>query len=166
MESKSIEKIKEIKAIKREKKLTYMEIIAEMKDLDFATAVSLTTLRRLCSNGSESKSSSFNYDETIMPIYNAVKSLEKKGKPEMEDPLEAELQGYQAVISVQAEELDRLFEMKEHLDERVDFLIKQNETKDKNIADLMQMLKEKDEIIKKLMDQVLTCSHCPVEKEK
>ena len=155
MESKSIEKIKEIKSIKKSMKLTYMEIVDEMKELDFSTAVSLSSLRRVCSNGSESKASSFNYDEIIAPIYNAVKSLEKKGKPEVEDPFEIELEGYKAVIAVQNEELDRLFEMKEHLDERVDFLINQINTKDVMIGDLMRMLDEKDKIISKMLDMAI-----------
>lgn len=155
MESKSIEKIKEIKSIKKSMKLTYMEIVDEMKELDFSTAVSLSSLRRVCSNGSESKASSFNYDEIIAPIYNAVKSLEKKGKPEVEDPFEIELEGYKAVIAVQNEELDRLFEMKELLDGRVDFLINQIQTKDAMISDLLRMLGEKESTIKLILDQII-----------
>ena len=42
---------------------------------------------------------------------------------------------------MQNEELDRLLELKEHLDGRVDFLIKQIEKKDKLIDMLVEKLK-------------------------
>ena len=58
----------------------------------------------------------------------------------MKTEFERELDGYKAVIRVQNEELDRLLELKEHLEGRVDFLIKHIEKKDKMIDILMEKL--------------------------
>ena len=73
-----------------------------------------------------------------MPVYDAVKALDKN--PPEKTEFDKELDGYRAVIMVQNEELDRLLELKEHLDERVDFLVKQIEKKDKIIDILMDKI--------------------------
>ena len=146
MEPEAKSKIKEMKQIKEEYKITYDDIMVEMEKIDSSKVVSLSTLRRIFRDGSEAKASSFNYEEIILPAYNAVKNLDKKPSPS--SPFELELQGYKNVIRVQNEELDRLLELKEHLDDRVNFLIEQIKLKDRR-------LDEKDEIIKKLMEKCL-----------
>ena len=146
METEAKSKIKEMKQIKEEYKITYDDIMVEMEKIDSSKVVSLSTLRRIFREGSEAKASSFNYEEIILPAYNAVKNLDKKPSPS--SPFELELQGYKNVIRVQNEELDRLIELKEHLDDRVNFLIEQIKLKDRR-------LDEKDEIIKKLMEKCL-----------
>ena len=139
MEKKAQDIIREIKEIKEAKKITYMDIMDQMAQNDESTMASLSTLRRVCHDGSETRASSFNYEEILLPIYTAVKQLEGTEKPD--DPHSKELDGYKAVIRVQNEELDRLLELKEHLDGRVDFLIKQIEKKDKLIDMLVEKLK-------------------------
>ena len=146
METEAKSKIKEMKQIKEEYKITYDDIMVEMEKIDSSKVVSLSTLRRIFRDGSEAKASSFNYEEIILPAYNAVKNLDKKPSPS--SPFELELQGYKNVIRVQNEELDRLLELKEHLDDRVNFLIEQIKLKDRR-------LDEKDAIIKKLMEKCL-----------
>ena len=146
MESRATEIIRESKAIKEEKKITYIDIMEQMEQLDRNSVVSLSTLRRVFRDGSEMKASSFNFEEILLPIYNAMQVLGKTPKAESE--YDKELNGYKAVIRVQNEELDRLLELKEHLDERVEFLIEQIKLKDRR-------LDEKDEMIKKLMDKCL-----------
>ena len=116
METEAQKKIKEMKQIKEDYKITYDDIMVEMEKLDSSKVVSLSTLRRIFRDGSESKASSFNYEEIIVPAYNAVKNLDKKPSPS--SPFELELQGYKNVIRVQNEELDRLIELKEHLEEK------------------------------------------------
>jgi len=153
MENRAAQMIKEIKEIKSTDKLTYDDIMVEMERLDSSSVVSLSTLRRVFRDGSEAKASSFNFEEILTPIYNAVKNLENKPSPS--SPFEIELQGFKNVIRVQNEELDRLIDLKEHLDDRVEFLVGQIKTKDTMIQDLMKKLDEKDEIIKKLMDKCL-----------
>lgn len=149
------ENIREIKEIKRELKLTYMDILDEMKLLDPSHPGALSTLRRVYAEHSEKKASGFNYDETLMPIYKAVKSLEKKGKPEEEDPFETELRGYQATIVCQNEELDRLYEMTDFLEGRVEFLVKEIEFLKGQIAVKDRRMDEKDAWINKLMNKIL-----------
>lgn len=146
METEAQKKIKEMKAIKEEYKITYDDIMVEMEKLDSSKVVSLSTLRRIFRDGSEQKASSFNYEEIILPAYNAVKALDKKPSPS--SPFELELQGYKNVIRVQNEELDRLLELKEHLDSRVDFLVER-------INFLTEQVKQKDELITKLMEKCL-----------
>ena len=146
METEAKSKIREMKQIKEEYKITYDDIMVEMEKIDSSKVVSLCTLRRIFRDGSEAKASSFNYEEIILPAYNAVKNLDKKPSPS--SPFELELQGYKNVIRVQNEELDRLLELKEHLDDRVNFLIEQIKLKDRR-------LDEKDAIIKKLMEKCL-----------
>ena len=146
METEAQKKIKEMKAIKEEYKITYDDIMVEMEKLDSSKVVSLSTLRRIFRDGSEQKASSFNYEEIILPAYNAVKALDKKPSPS--SPFELELQGYKNVIRVQNEELDRLLELKEHLDSRVDFLVER-------INFLTEQVKQKHEMITKLMEKCL-----------
>lgn len=153
MENRAKQIIQEVKEIKEKGKYTYNDILEIMEQTDSASVVSLSTLRRVFRDGSESKSTSFNYEEILLPIYNAVKKLDKT--PKVKSPFEKELEGFKSVIRVQAEELDRLFEMKEHLDERVDFLVGQIKIKDAIIQDFMKKMDEKDAIIARLMDKCL-----------
>ena len=146
MENRAQEIVKEIKAIRAEWKITYIDIMEEMERINPASVVSLSTLRRIFRDGSETKASSFNFEEILLPVYTAVKALD--GKPKDDSPYEKELDGYRAVIRVQNEELDRLIELKEHLEERVAFLIEQIGKKDRRMD-------EKDEIIHKLMEKCL-----------
>ena len=153
MDSNAKQIIKEIKDIKEQYKITYDDIMVEMERLDSSTVVSLSTLRRVFRDGSETKATSFNYEEILIPIYNAVKNLDKKPSPS--SPFEIELQGYKNVIRVQNEELDRLLELKEHLDDRVNYLVGQTKVKDEQILFLTKQLDEKGEIIRKLMEKCL-----------
>ena len=153
MEKDSLKKIKEMKQIKKVTKITYMDIMEKMAEIDETSMVSLSTLRRIFADGSEMKAGSFNYDEVLCPAYNAVKALE--GQPKDESPFAKELDGYKAVIRVQNEELDRLLELKEHLDDRVNYLVDQTKTKDAQINFLMKQLDEKGEIIQRLMSKCL-----------
>lgn len=153
MGNNAAQMIREIKEIKNDSKLTYDDIMVQMEKLNSSTVVSLSTLRRVFRDGSEAKASSFNFEEVLTPIYNAVKDLEDKPSPS--SPFELELQGYKNVIRVQNEELDRLIEIKEHLDDRVEFLVSQIKIKDEMIKDIMKKLDEKDAVIKRLMDKCL-----------
>ena len=135
-----------IQHAKEENKITYMDIMEKMAELNECTMVSLSTLRRVCRPGAELKASSFNYNEILIPIYNAVKEIVAEPKEKTE--IDKELDGYKAVIRVQNEELDRLIELKEHLEDRIAFLLDQIALKDKRMD-------QKDEIIKKLMEKFL-----------
>ena len=153
VESNAREIVKEIKRIREDNKITYMDIMEEMEKMDPTKVASLSTLRRVFRDGSESNAGGFNYEGTLLPILAALKRLDKK--PKSKTPADEKLEGYKAVIRVQNEELDRLFEIKEHLDDRVNYLVAQSKVKDDQVAFLMAEIKEKNEMIRQLMKKCL-----------
>ena len=64
MENRPAEMIREMKAIRAKYKLTYMDIMEKMAEIDETTMVSLSSLRRLFRDGSELKASSFNFEKS------------------------------------------------------------------------------------------------------
>ena len=150
MEKTAQDLIKRIKEIKRTHNISYHRIIKQMEENHEENpelpVISLTTLRRVFSNGSESRASSYNFEETLLPIAEAV---DKIAPAVNDEPAYAkEIEALKAVISVQNEELDRIMELKDHLEDRITFLLEQIEIKDRR-------LDEKDELIKKLMEKCL-----------
>ena len=138
MEIKAADMIKEIKEIKEENDITYAEIMDQMELLDSSLVPSLSTVRRVFRSGSETHASSFNREQILEPIYNAVLVLNKS--PRGTSVHDMEIKALKSVLRVQAEEIDRLMEFNSHLEDRVKFLVGQ--------------VREKDELIKKLMEKV------------
>lgn len=136
MEKKAVEIIKDAKRIKSEAKVTYENILEQMEELDPSTVISRSTLRRIFREGSEAKASSFNYEEILVPVGNAMQALSKKPKPASER--DHELEAYKAIIRVQDEEIDRLMDMNKLLQDRVEFLVKQVDNKDQIIRQLIE----------------------------
>ena len=91
MDNNAAEIIREMKTIREQYKLTYMDIMEKMAEIDESTMVSLSTLRRLFRDGSELKASSFNFQEILMPAYDAVKALDKN--PPEKTEFDRELDG-------------------------------------------------------------------------
>lgn len=151
MEKRSQELIEQLKKIKAENpKITCNEIQKQVeKDAEEAEyaflPLSLTTVRRVFAKNAESKASSFKYETTLLPIHDALKKLAKTSLID-DSPYAEKIRGLESVIAVQNEELDRILEIKDHLDSRVNYLIEQGNLKDKWIAD-------KDDIIKRIMDR-------------
>lgn len=143
--TKSQELIRQLKEIKAKNEITYPRIMERLEKN--GKYVSLTTLRRVFADGSELNANSFSYENTLMPIAEVLLNVEDMPTPD-DTPHAKEIDALKAVIHVQNEEIARLHEMKEHLENRIDFLLKQIDTKDRRMD-------EKDEIIKKLMDKVL-----------
>lgn len=143
--TKAQELIRQLKEAKIRNEVTYPRILERMERN--GKFVSLTTLRRVFADGSETNASSFSYENTLLPIAEAL--LEVEDVPtDTDNPYAKEIDALKAVLHVQNEEIARLHEMKEHLEERITFLISQIELKDKRMD-------EKDEIIKRLMDKCL-----------
>lgn len=143
--TKSQELIRQLKDIKARNEITYPRIMERMeKNGKF---VSLTTLRRVFADGSEKNADSFNYENTLLPIAEALFNVEDLPTP-ADSPYAKEIDGLKAVIHVQNEEIARLHDMKEHLESRITFLLEQIDKKDRRMD-------EKDEIIKKLMEKCL-----------
>ena len=138
------ELIKQLKEAKIRREFTYPRIMEHMEQN--GKYVSLTTLRRVFSDSSESIADSFSYENTLLPIAEVL--LDAEDVPTNENPTAAQIDGLKAVIRVQNEELVKLQELKEHLEKRVTFLLEQIEKKDRRMD-------EKDEIIRKLMEKCL-----------
>ena len=139
------ELIKQLKEAKQRDEVTYPRILERMeKNGKF---VSLTTLRRVFADGSEMNANSFNLESTLMPIAEALLDVADVPTPE-DSPYAMEIQGLKAVIHVQNEEIARLYDLKEHLEQRITFLISQIELKDKRMD-------QKDVMIEKLMEKCL-----------
>lgn len=141
--TKSQELIRQLKEIKSKNEITYPRIMERLeKNGKF---VSLTTLRRVFADGSES--GSFSYENTLLPIAEVLLNAEDV-PTQPDNPYAKEIDGLKAVIHVQNEEIARLHEMKEHLENRITFLLEQIEKKDRRMD-------EKDETIRRLMDKIL-----------
>ena len=139
--------IREIKALKQaNSKATYARIIEEVQAAEGKESVSLSTLRRIMAEGSESSAGSFNYEHILVPVRDALKRLQMADisavtGTDMVDALKS-------MIHIQDEEIASLHAYKEHLEARIEFLLKQIELKDRRMD-------EKDDMIRKLMDKVL-----------
>lgn len=132
MPQKDVSKlIVDLKNAKAEKEITYPRLM-DMLEAN-KTPIFLTTLRRVFADGSE-KNDSFNYISTLAPL-EAILLAEDIPEPET-NPYAKELEGYKAVIHAQNEELVRVYQLLDHLEDRVSFLVEQCKTKDELIKQL------------------------------
>ena len=141
--TKSQQLIKELKEIKTANEITYPRIIERMEKN--GKTVSLTTLRRVFAEGSEDNAGNFSYENTLLPIAEVLLNVEDL-PTQPNSPYAKEIDGLKAVIHVQNEEIARLHELKEHLEDRITFLLEQIDKKDRRID-------EKEETIQKLMNK-------------
>ena len=139
------ELISQLKEIKEKNEITYPRIMDRMEKN--GKVVSLTTLRRVFADGSEMNADTFSYENTLLPIAEALLNVEDLPTP-ADSPHAKEIDALKSVIHVQNEEIARLHELKEHLEERITFLLEQIEKKDRRMD-------EKDQMIQRLMDKVL-----------
>ena len=124
------ELIRRMKEVKQQKKITYDEILNQLT-INGAQTLSLTTLRRVFAAGSESRASSFNYEETLLPIRDAMKKL--AGCPD-DSRHEEEIRRLEARIAAMQEMLDKKDSMIMRLVDRLD-------QKDAIIGQLLKDLK-------------------------
>ena len=157
--TRSQELIRQLKEIKRTQEVTYPRIIERMERN--GKFVSLTTLRRVFADNSEANADSFNYENTLLPIAEALLNVEDLPTP-ADSPYAKEIDALKSVIHCQNEEIARLHELKEHLENRITFLLEQIEKKDgrmdrkdRIIDERDAAIKEKDELIKKLIEKAL-----------
>ena len=123
------ELIRRMKEVKQQKKITYDEIMDQLA-VNGVPGRSMSTLRRVFAAGSEERASSFNYEETLLPIRDAMKKL--AGCPD---------------DSHHEEEIRRL-------EERIVLLTEQLDKKDAMIMRLVDRLDQKDEIIGQLLKDI------------
>ena len=150
--------IVQLKAVQEKKKLTIPDIVKMVAAT--GEPVSETAIRRVFKKDSE-KNDSFNYEHTLRPICQALLVAD--------NPNDTDVKAFLAINEYKDQKIDELtqrieamreqFETRCHeYEKRMEFLRDQIELKD-------QRMDRKDQIIEKLLDQVLTCSHCPVEKK-
>ena len=132
--------ITEVKALRVKYHISFPRILAKMEEQK-TTGGSLSTLRRVFADNSERAASTFGYETILLPIRDAVRAIVKEIESKGENPAAGELEALQAVIHCQNEEINRLCEINEFLQTRVEFLVKHD-------------------IIKQLINQMLVCKNC------
>ena len=143
--TRSQDLIRKLKNVKKEREITYPRIMDMLEKS--GKFVSMSTLRRVFAEDSEKSANTFSYETTLRPLAEVLLSIEDVPTP-ADSPNAQEIDGLKIMIRAQNEEIARLHEMQEHLEERIAFLLEQIEKKDRRMD-------EKDEIIKKLMEKCL-----------
>lgn len=137
------ELIRRLKEAKEDGEFTYQRIMEKMADNGDYT--SLSTLKRALGKDAEKIAETFSLENTLMPIAKVLLKIEDiPTDPEL--PCAPEIEKLKAVIHAQNAEIERLHELKDHLENRIEFLIAQIELKDKRMD-------QKDVIIEKLMEK-------------
>lgn len=155
--TRASELIKQLKDVKEKNEITYPRIMDRIEKN--GKYVSLTTLRRVFADNSDA--SNFDYENTLLPIAEALLNVEDVPTAPS-SPYAQEIDGLKAVVHVQNEEIARLHEMKEHLENRIEFLIDQIGKKDRRMDEKDEMIRkadqkidEKDKMIAKLLEKIL-----------
>jgi len=112
MEPKDI--VRQVQDIKQSKKITYQQILDAMTE-NGVPALSLSTLRRVMTCDSDKKACRFNYEETLLPIMEALKRIDG-----VDDDLQEEIKALRIIIKLQDDELTRKDELIERLISRLD----------------------------------------------
>ena len=144
--TKAQELIRTLKEVKTKSEITYPRIMDRLEQN--GKFVSLSTLRRVFADHSEMNASSFSYENTLLPIAEALLDTEDIPMPYDDSPYAKEIDAFKMIIRTQEEEIARLHEFKDHLENRIIFLIDQIAKKDTRMD-------QKDEIIKRFMDKCL-----------
>lgn len=141
------------------------------------------TVSRLLANGSENKG--FNFAKTLDPAQRALKSVSstENANPhglyesallykdaEIED-LTAEIEEIKAAYEKELQKYrKRIDDLRNEYEARIDYVRHQNDDYINHLCDQISIKDKrmdwKDEMIKQLLEQVLVCGHCPVEKKK
>lgn len=129
MDSNAKDIVKQVQEIKKAKNIKYQEILDAMTE-NGVPALSLSTLRRVFTCDSETQATRFNFEETLLPILDAIKRIDGT----TDDSPTEENKALRIIIDLQDKELDR---------------------KDALIKRLIDRLDQKDEIIKKLLEKCL-----------
>ena len=151
-----------LKKVKKERKLSNNDIYQIVKDKNFATHVSETTVNRVFRKDSENIA--FRYEATLRPIANALLDME-----EIEDTDTNDTQAYKSILVLKQEiitELEARVKAAEeknhdadHYIRSIDHLMKQIDFKDKRIDQLLDANDRLQAIVDKLTEQLLSCPH-------
>lgn len=147
--------------------------------------ISPSTISRLLSKDSEEKG--FNYAKTLEPIQRALMSAmatDDANAAESNKLYEAALLYKETEIEDLTERIEtikteheaecdrfrkRIDELRKEYEDRIDYVRHQNDEYIKHLTDQIAIKDKrmdwKDNLIKELMEQVMTCSKCPVDKD-
>ena len=148
-----------LKKVKKDKKLSNEKIYQIVKEKDFATSVSLTTVNRVFKKGSEDIV--FRYEATLRPIANALLDME-----EYENTDDNEKKAIKSILILKQEIITELenklktVEPEEHYIKSIEHLQRQLEYKDKRIDQLLDANDELRKELTKLTDRILKCQKC------
>ena len=162
------EVIQKLKEVRNEKGYSYTDIENLMaKNGD---SLSRSTISSVFTDGSEDDN--FDYEYTIRPIAKALLDIET-----IEDTDELDVQAMKMLLKLKMEKIqeveaalnkekvkhnERVDQIREQYNKRVDFLMNQIELKDKRIDFLLDANQKKDELNLKMTEQIL---NCPYRKE-
>jgi len=138
METKSQALIRQLKDIKQRKKISYNEIMDALPTENGVPAISKTTLQRVFAEDSETRASRFNYEETLLPIAEAINRIDGGS----DDILQSDII---LLLKEQISEKDAL----------ISRLIDRLDQKDEIIRQFLTDMKQKDQIIHNLMEKYI-----------
>ena len=139
MDSKSQEIIRRIKESKQKNKISCNEIMEALPKENGIPALSLTTLRRVLKDDSEARASSFNYEETLLPIAEAISRIE--GTEQTKD------------VNTITDGIGFLMEQISEKDALIKRLIDRLDQKDAIIHQFLIDMNQKDVILSQLMEK-------------
>ena len=111
----STEIVKQVQTIKQEKRITYQEILDAMTE-NGVPALSMSTLRRVFTCDAETQATRFNFEETLLPILDAIKRIDDT----TDDSPAEENKALRIIIDLQNKELDRKDALIKRLIDRLD----------------------------------------------
>jgi len=151
-----------LKAVQEKKHLTIPDIISMVAAT--GEPVSETAIRRVFRKGSEINDS-FNYEHTLRPIAQALLVLDSGD----DDVTQASTKAFLAINEYKDEKIAMLQKQIDAMRQQFETRCQEYETRMAFLRDQIELkdtrMDRKDQMIEKLLDQVLTCSHCPVEKK-
>ena len=153
--------IVQLKAVQEQKNLSIADIIRMVAST--GEPVSETAIRRVFRKGSEINDS-FNYEHTLRPIAQALLILDGA-----DDAVsQASTRAFLAINEYKDEKIAELERQKQKITEQYQKRCEEYETRMAFLRNQIELkdtrMDRKDAIIEKLLDQVLVCSNCPIEK--
>ena len=149
-----------LKRVKKDKKLSIDKIYELVKEKDFSTSVSRTTVARVFKKNSENQT--FRYEATLRPIANALLDME-----EIEESDNNSTQAYKSILKLKQEIITELEDKLKNIEsantdvshyiKSIELLNTQLAFKDKRIDQLLDANDRLQKTIDKLTDQLLTC---------
>lgn len=149
MEAKDL--IVQLKEIKARCRISYSDLLQALTVND-VPVVSRTTLIRVFASGSEDRATSFNYEETLLPISNAIKQI--SGEVDLSP---------EEVIAELKEEVNRLSELNSNMsaqlsenDALIKRLVNRLDQKDEIIHQFLEDMRKKDDLIRCMTNKIKT----------